>query len=124
VSSVQPIADDDDLRDLPGLIAPAALAERPSSLSVSDRWTRTLAVTRYPSRLHPGWLGDLQAFDEDLDLALHVQPNTGPAVMSFLERRISELTSTVHLSEDHGGRADPYRRAALHDAVELQDRIA
>ena len=124
VSSVQPIADDDDLRDLPGLIAPAALAERPSSLSVSERWTRTLAVTRYPSRLRPGWLGDLQAFDGDLDLALHVQPNTGPAVMSFLERRISELTSTVHLSEDHGGRADPYRRAALHDAVELQDRIA
>jgi conjugal transfer ATP-binding protein TraC len=124
VSSVQPIADDDDLHDLPGLIAPAALAERPSSLSVSERWTRTLAVTRYPSRLRPGWLGGLQAFDGDLDLALHVQPNTGPAVMSFLERRISELTSTVHLSEDHGGRADPYRRAALHDAVELQDRIA
>ncbi len=124
VSSVQPIADDDDLHDLPGLIAPAALAERSASLSVSERWTRTLAVTRYPSRLHPGWLGDLQAFDGDLDLALHVQPNTGPAVMSFLERRISELTSTVHLSEDHGGRADPYRRAALHDAVELQDRIA
>ena len=74
--------------------------------------------------MRPGWLGDLQAFDGDLDLALHVQPNTGPAVMSFLERRISELTSTVHLSEDHGGRADPYRRAALHDAVELQDRIA
>ncbi len=124
VSSVQPIAEDDDLRDLPGLIAPAALAERPSSLSVSERWTRTLVVTRYPARLHPGWLGDLQAFDGDLDLALHVQPNTGPAVMSFLERRISELSSTVHLSEDHGGRADPYRRAALHDAVELQDRIA
>jgi conjugal transfer ATP-binding protein TraC len=124
VSSVQPIADDDDLHDLPGLIAPAALAERASSLSVSERWTRTLAVTRYPSRLRPGWLGDLQAFDGDLDLALHVQPNTGPAVMSFLERRISELTSTVHLSEDHGGRADPYRRAALHDALELQDRVA
>jgi conjugal transfer ATP-binding protein TraC len=124
VSSVQPIADDDDLHELPGLIAPAALAERASSLSVSERWTRTLAVTRYPSRLRPGWLGDLQAFDADLDLSLHVQPNTGPAVMTFLERRISELTSTVHLSEDHGGRADPYRRSALHDAVELQDRIA
>src|SRR5262249_9778215 len=45
-------------------------------------------------------------------------------VMPFLERRIAELSSTVRIAEDRGRRADPYRRAALEDAEELQDRIA
>src|SRR3989454_1592155 len=44
--------------------------------------------------------------------------------MGFLERRIAELSSTVRLAEQHGGRGDPYRRAALQDALDLEDRIA
>src|SRR4029077_18802704 len=64
------------------------------------------------------------SFEGDLDVALHLYPSAGPAVMAFLDRRIAELSSTVSLTERHGGRADPYRRAALRDALELQDRIA
>ena len=85
---------------------------------------RTLAVARYPSRLQPGWLGDLSGLDADLDLALHVQPSAGPAVMGFLERRIGELGSTIRVAEEAGGRGDPYRRAALQDALALQDGVA
>jgi type IV secretory pathway VirB4 component len=44
--------------------------------------------------------------------------------MSFLERRIGELSSTLRIIDERGGRPDPWRRAALHDASELQDRIA
>ncbi len=124
VAARQPIALDDSLLDSGDLVAPAAFAEQASSVAVSERLARTIAVSRYPARLHPGWLGDLQSFEGDLDLALHVQPNAGPSVMAFLERRVAELSSTVRLTERHGGRADPYRRAALQDALELQDRIA
>jgi uncharacterized protein DUF87/type IV secretory system conjugative DNA transfer VirD4/TraG family protein len=120
----QPIAADDALVDLPDLVAPAGFAERPGDVSLGGRLARTLAVSRYPARLQPGWLGDLQGFAGDLDLALHIHPNAGPAVMAFLDRRIAELSSTVGLAERQGGRADPYRRAALQDAIELQDRIA
>ncbi|MHB8588100.1 MAG: TraG/VirB4 family ATPase [Candidatus Dormibacteraceae bacterium] len=122
-SAVQPLAPD-DLSDIPALIAPSAVSESHGSLRVSGRHARVLAVHRYPSRLHPGWLGDLQAFEGDLDLAIHIAPSSGPAMMSFLERRVGELASTIRLVDERGGRADPYRRAALHDAVELQDRIA
>ena len=123
-TSVQPTAVDDDLSDISDLVAPAALTECATSLSVSGRHARAIGVSRYPSRLHPGWLGDLHAFDGDLDLALHIWPSSGPAVMSFLERRIAELSSTLRITDERGGRPDPYRRAALHDAIELQDRIA
>src|SRR5439155_121645 len=62
--------------------------------------------------------------DGDLDVALHLRPNPGQVTMAFLERRIAELSSTVRAAEQRGGRTDPYRRVALQDALELQDRIA
>jgi hypothetical protein len=74
--------------------------------------------------LHPGWLGDFNAFEGDLDLSLHIWPSSGPAVMSFLGRRIGELSSTIRIIDEEGGRPDPLRRAALKDALEPQDRIA
>ena len=123
-TSVQPTDADDELADVSALIAPAALTECADRVSVSGRHARVIGVSRYPARLHPGWLGDLQGFDGDLDLALHIWPSSGPAVMSFLERRIGELSSTLRIIDDRGGRPDPWRRAALHDAIELQDRIA
>ncbi|MDE3111527.1 MAG: DUF87 domain-containing protein [Chloroflexota bacterium] len=123
-AAAQPLSLDDALFDVGSLISPAAFMERPGAVSVGERLGRTIAVTRYPARLHPGWLGDLQGFAGDLDVALHVTPNAGAAVMSFLERRVAELSSTVRVTEQQGGRADPYRRAALQDALELQDRIA
>lgn len=85
---------------------------------------RALVVTRRPGRLEPGWLGALQELDGELDVSLHLHPNAGPAVMNFLDRRIAELSSTVRIAEEHGGRVDAYRRVALRDAVELQERIA
>ena len=123
-ASVQPIADDDDLADISELAAPTALTEGATSLTISGRHACAMAVSKYPARLHPGWLGDFHGFEGDLDLALHIWPSSGPAVMSFLERRIGELSSTLRIIDERGGRPDPLRRAALHDAIELQDRIA
>ena len=122
-SPVQPIADDEDLTDISELAAPTALTEGVTSLIVSGRHACVLAVSRYPARLHPGWLGDFNEFEGDLDLSLHIWPSNGPAVMSFLGRRIGELSSTLRLIDEKGGRPDPMRRAALKDAIELQDRI-
>ncbi len=123
-SAVQPLAADDGLADVANLLAPAGFSEKVDSALASGRFARTIAVVRYPSHLHPGWLGDLHSLDCDIDVALHVRPSAGQAVMAFLERRVAELSSTVRAAETQGGRADPYRRAALQDALELQDRIA
>lgn len=123
-TGLQPVASDDTLGDAAGLVAPAAVAESPGSLAIGERLTRALVVVRYPARLQPGWLGELQSFEADLDIALHLTPSAGPATMAFLERRIAELSSTLRVSEEHGGRTDPYRRVALFDALELRDRLA
>src|SRR3989442_10529035 len=99
-TSVQPTDADDELADVPALIAPAALTEYADRVSVSGRHARVIGVSRYPARLHPGWLGDLQAFDGDLDLALHIwrspsQPGCSRAGRS--EEHTSELQSRPHL---------------------------
>ena len=124
IAAEQPLAADASLLEPADLVAPAAFVERAGSLVVSERFARTIALTRYPARLEPGWLGDLQSFEGDIDLALHVRPSAGPAVMAFLERRVAELSSTVRMTEQSGSRADPYRRVALQDALELEDRVA
>ena len=121
---VQPISDDDDLADVSDLTAPTALTEGITSVTVSGRHACILAASRYPARLHPGWLGDFSEFEGDLDLSLHVLPSSAPAVMAFLGRRIAELSSTLRIIDEKGGRPDPLRRAALKDAIDLQDRIA
>jgi conjugal transfer ATP-binding protein TraC len=123
-TGLQPIATDDTLGDAADLVAPAAVAESPGSLAIGERLARALVVVRYPARLQPGWLGELQSFEADLDIALHLAPSAGPATMAFLERRIAELSSTLRVSEEHGSRTDPYRRVALSDALELRDRLA
>jgi TraG P-loop domain len=123
-AATQPLPDGDEIADLRALVAPALLEEKPADVRVGARHARTIAISRYPKRLVPGWLDTLYAFDGDLDLSLHVQPAFGQVVMSWLDRRIAELSSTVRIAEERGRRADPYRRVALEDAEELQDRIA
>ena len=123
-AAAQPLPEEDAIADLPDLIAPAAMVERPDMVQLCVRRARTLAVSRYPKRLVPAWLDSLYAFEGDLDVSLHVQPAPGQEVMRFLERRIAELGSTVRISEERGRRDDPYRRAALEDAEQLQDDIA
>jgi TraG P-loop domain/Helicase HerA, central domain len=123
-ASTQPVQPDEPLDDWSGLVAPAAVEERPFDIQIGTRLARVLGISRYPTRLHPGWLGSLQAFEGDVDVSLHVRPSPSQTVMSFLERRVAELSSTVRLAEEAGRRADPFRRAALEDVEELQDRLA
>jgi hypothetical protein len=120
----QPVQPDERLDDWAGLVAPAAVEEQPLEVRIGIRVARVLGISRYPTRLHPGWLGSLQAFEGDVDVSLHVRPSPSQTVMSFLERRVAELSSTVRLAEEAGRRADPFRRAALADVEELQDRLA
>lgn len=123
-ATTQPVPSEDKLDDWPGLVAPAAVEERPFDIRIGNFLARVLGISRYPTRLHPGWLGSLQAFEGDVDVSLHVRPSPSQTVMSFLERRVAELSSTVRLAEESGRRADPFRRAALEDVEELQDRLA
>ena len=120
----QPLGNEDPLTSLAGLIAPAAVREHPGGLEVGERRTRTLAVVRYPSHLPAGWLADIAAFDGDLDVAVHIAPAASLMAVSFLERRVAELSSTIRASEERGARTDAYRRIALTDALELRDQLA
>ena len=120
----QPVHPEADLDAWPELVSPAAFEEQPAQLRIGNRWARAFAVSRYPIRLQAGWLASLQTFEGDLDASLHIQPAPSQAVMSFLDRRAAELGSTLRLEQERGRRGDPYRRAALEDAENLQDRLA
>lgn len=123
-AAIQPIDGGDPLDDIATLIAPAGFAEHAMSLEIGRRHARTLVVVRYPSELQAGWLGALTSLEGDIDVALHIAPSAGVNAMSFLERRIAELSSTIRAAEDRGGRVDPYRRLALGDALALRDQLA
>lgn len=55
-SSAQPLAPEDPLERALDLVAPSAFEERPGHVALGGRLARTIAVSRYPARLHPGWL--------------------------------------------------------------------
>ncbi|MHB8507401.1 MAG: TraG/VirB4 family ATPase [Candidatus Dormibacteria bacterium] len=124
VAEVQPLPREEAGTGWAGMIAPAAFTESPVEVRLGDRLARTLAVTGYPQLLRPAWLEVLLGYDGDLDLSLHICPTPTQAVMSFLNRRVAELASTARIAEEGGRSTDPYRRAALADAEDLQDRLA
>jgi hypothetical protein len=124
VADVQPLPREEAAEGWAGVTAPAAFKETLAEVRLGDRLARTLAVTGYPQLLRPAWLEAVLGYDGDMDLGLHISPAPTQAVMAFLDRRIAELSSTLRISEEGGGNPDPYRRAALADAVDLQDRLA
>ncbi|HEY8739415.1 MAG TPA: DUF87 domain-containing protein [Candidatus Dormibacteraeota bacterium] len=119
-----PLPDDRSVRHFGGVVAPAAFRESPTEVRLGNRLARTHAITSYPQLLRPAWIERLLGFEGDLDLSLHVRPAPSAQMMGFLSRRIAELSSTLRLGEEQGRRPDPYRRAALDDAADLQDRLA
>ena len=124
LAGVQPLPREEADEGWAGVTAPAALLEQPAEVRLGDRLARTLAITGFPQLLRPAWLEVVLGYDGDMDLSLHIAPAATQAVMVFLNRRIAELSSTLRLTEERGGNPDPYRRAALDDASELQDRLA
>lgn len=110
--------------DLARVVAPAAFSESPTEVRLGDRLARSHAVTSYPQLIQQAWIERLLAFEGEMDLSLHIQPAQSQAMMGFLGRRIAELSSTLRLNEERGRRPDAYRRAALDDATDLQDRLA
>jgi hypothetical protein len=124
LAAVQPLPPEEAGEGWAGVIAPAALQESPAEVRLGDRLARTLAITGYPQLLRPTWLEVVLGYDGDLDLSLHIAPAPTQAMMAFLNRRIAELSSTLRIAEEGGRNPDPYRRAALDDASELQDQLA
>jgi hypothetical protein len=123
-AGIQPLAEDEDLSDWRGVVAPAALSESPTEVRLGSRLARTHAVTAYPQLLRPAWFERLLGLEGDADLSLHLSPIPSEAMMSFLNRRVAELASTLRLLDEGGRQPDPYRAAALSDAQDLQDRLA
>jgi type IV secretory pathway VirB4 component len=105
-------------------VAPAAFREDPAEVRLGMRLARTLAVTAYPQLIRPSWLDVLLGYDGDLDLSLHIAPASTRAMVASLDRRIAQLGSTIRIAQEDGGSGDAYRRAALTDARDLQDRVA
>jgi len=77
-TGLQPVATDDALGNAADLVAPAAVAESRGSLAIGERLARALVVVRYPARLQPGWLSELQSFEADLDIATLRSDGGGP----------------------------------------------
>ncbi len=106
------------------VLAPSSVEVDFKSIRIGDRFFKTLFVVGYPRYVSPNWLQPLIDFDSQLDTAMFVYPAGSQDVLSDLRRKIAEMEATIS-SEIEGGKVvDPKVRAALEDALGLQEELA
>lgn len=109
---------------LPDRLAPQYAEVDFSSVKVGDQLYKTLFVLDYPRFVSPNWLSPLIWFDHTLHVAFTIFPTEASDVLSDLKRKIGELEATLGSDYQLGRVEDPKVRAALEDAMLLQEELA
>ena len=113
----------DGERSTADLVAPSAVEERRDRLEIDGRPERVLALTGYPRRVVPNWLGRLIDADEPLDLSLHLEPLDSREAIRGLTHRLVELESSRMLDARGGRIAPAEREVARGDVERLRDAL-
>ena len=105
-------------------VAPETATVRPDRLELSDRVARSLVVRGFPRRLQLGWLAPLVlAAPGPLRMAQHLYPVPKVHSLSHLRRRIRTFETGLEVDRRQGRRPDAGTRAALEDALALEERV-
>ncbi len=113
-----------DKISLPDLLAPPKAEVDFGSIKVGDKLYKTLVVLDYPRYVSPNWLSPLIWFDHTLHVTFSIFPTEASNVLSSLKRKIGELEATLSSDYELGRVEDPKVRAALEDALLLQEELA
>lgn len=106
------------------LIAPSSVEVDFSYIRVGERFYKTFFAVGYPRFVSANWLQPLIDFDHSLDIAMYCYPSSSEDVLSDLRRKIAEMEATISSQVEQGQIIDPKVRAALDDALALQDQLA
>ncbi len=106
------------------LIAPSSVEVDFKFVRIGDSFFRTFFVADYPRVVSPGWLSSLIDFKESMNISMFIYPVQSSDVLSNLRRKIAEMEATIESDVEKGLEPDPKTRAALEDAMALQEELA
>lgn len=112
------------MNSLADIIAPSFAEVDFNFIRVGDKYYKTFFVVGYPRFAAANWLEPLIDFDHSMNVSMFCYPADSSDVLSDLRRKIAEMEATLSSQEEHGEVQDPTVRAALEDALLLQEELA
>lgn len=106
------------------VIAPPSVEVDFKYIRVGDLYYRTFFVVGYPRYVSPNWLQPLIDFDHSMNVSMFIYPTSASDVLADLRRKIAEMEATISSEIEEGKVVDPKVRAALDDALEIQEQLA
>lgn len=111
------------ITEVTDLIAPAALEVDLDFVRIGNGYFRTLFIAGYPRFVGANWLSPLINFDHTLDISMFYYPVSSHGILDNLRRKIAEMEATLNADRDEGKVTDPVVKAALEDALSLQEQL-
>lgn len=109
---------------LADVIAPSSVEVDFRYIRVGERYFKTIFIVGYPRFVSANWLQPLIDFDHSMHIAMFCYPTSSPDVLSDLRRKIAEMEATISSQVEEGKVIDAKTRAALDDALALQEQLA
>lgn len=106
------------------IIAPSSVEVDFRHIRVGNKYHRTYFVVDFPRFASPGWLSSLIDYKQTMNISMFMYPVEGADVLSNLRRKIAEMEATIESDLKEGLDPDPKVKAALEDALSLQDELA
>jgi conjugal transfer ATP-binding protein TraC len=109
---------------LTDVIAPSSIEVDFHFIRIGEKFYKTLFVVGYPRYVSPNWLQPLIDFDHSMNISMFIYPTSSPDVLSDLRRKIAEMEATISSQVEEGQIIDPKVKAALDDALSVQEELA
>src|SRR3989338_1635059 len=106
------------------LIAPPSVEVDFRYIRVGEKYYRTYFVVDYPRFVSPDWLSILIDHKQTMNISMFAYPMEREDILSNLKRKIAEMEATIDSDMEQGLEADPKVKAALEDAMALQEELA
>ena len=106
------------------VIAPSSIEVDFKYIRVDNTYYRTIFVVGYPRYVSANWLQPLIDFDHSMNTSMFVYPTSASDVLTDLRRKIAEMEATISSEIEDGKVVDPKVRAALDDALSIQEQLA
>jgi conjugal transfer ATP-binding protein TraC len=109
---------------IPDVIAPSSVEVDFNHIRVGEKYYKTLFVIGYPRYVSANWLEPVIEFDHTMNVSMFIYPTQSADVLANLRRKIAEMEATVYAQEEKGLGMDPQIKAALEDALAVQEELA
>ena len=109
---------------LTDVIAPSSVEVDFNYIRVGEHFFKTFFAVGYPRYVSPNWLSPLIDFDHSMTISMFIYPADSPDVLTDLRRKIAEMEATLQSQIEEGQDIDPKVKAALEDALSIQEQLA